>query len=202
MQVRLAIDGHEVTTEIHPGDRLLRVLRALGFSSVKYGCDTGDCGACTILVDGVPHFSCLYPAVRAPGHALMTVAAMGHIDALAPLQRAFLERGAAQCGYCTPAMLLVAHALLQREVSIDEASVREALGGVLCRCTGYLKPVEAIRACGARQPAEEGLPAANANPAAKAIPAADASTAAKPIPASNTPLASNSIRTASRTRGG
>ena len=150
-RVQLEVDGNQVQAEILPGDRLLRVLRALGFSSIKYGCDTGDCGACTILVDGIPHFACLYPAVRAPGRALMTVAAMGHTDALAPLQRAFLERGAAQCGYCTPAMLLVAHALLQREHVIDEASVREALGGVLCRCTGYLKPVEAIRACSANQ---------------------------------------------------
>ena len=99
----------------------------------------------------------------------MTVAAMGHTDALAPLQRAFLERGAAQCGYCTPAMLLVAHALLQRENTPDEASVRVALGGVLCRCTGYLKPVEAIRACSTRQPAEDAVPAADAvHPASRA----------------------------------
>jgi aerobic-type carbon monoxide dehydrogenase small subunit (CoxS/CutS family) len=171
-RVQLEVDGNQVQAEILPGDRLLRVLRALGFSSIKYGCDTGDCGACTILVDGIPHFACLYPAVRAPGRALMTVAAMGHTDALAPLQRAFLERGAAQCGYCTPAMLLVAHALLQREHVIDEASVREALGGVLCRCTGYLKPVEAIRACSANQSAEAALPVVDSAPAIDAIPSA------------------------------
>ena len=147
MRLTLRVNAAAVEAEIQPGETLLRLLRRHGFWSVKYGCDTGDCGACTVLADGVPVLACLYPAVRAATQELTTVEALGHTDALHPLQRAFLEHGAAQCGYCTPAMLLVAHALLQREPSPDAEAIRAALAGVLCRCTGYLKPVEAIQAC-------------------------------------------------------
>lgn len=142
--VTLRVNGRKVETEIRPGDRLLRVLRGLGFFSVKYGCDSGDCGSCTILVDGEPILACLYPAVRAARAEITTVEALGHTDALHPLQRSFLERGAVQCGYCTPAMLLVAQALLGRQGTVDSEAARTALAGVLCRCTGYVKPVEAI----------------------------------------------------------
>jgi len=145
MRISLEVNQRECDVDVQPGDRLLRVLRRLGFFSVKYGCDSGDCGACTVLVDDKPVLACLYPVSRAEGKTITTVEALGHPDALAPLQRAFLEHGAVQCGYCTPAMLLVGRALLQRNPHPDLDEVRAALAGVLCRCTGYVKPLEAVR---------------------------------------------------------
>jgi putative selenate reductase molybdopterin-binding subunit len=162
MTLRLEINGEAHALEARPGDMLLPVLRRQGFWSVKHGCETGDCGACLVLLDGEMRLTCILPAAKAAGHAVTTVEALGHTDALHPLQRAFLERGAVQCGYCTPAMLLAAHALLQRDARPSEESVRDALSGVLCRCTGYLKPVEAILAAAAEmgstgeQPAVRG----------------------------------------------
>jgi putative selenate reductase molybdopterin-binding subunit len=144
MLVRFDIDGKPYETEARPGESLLPVLRRLGFWSVKHGCETGDCGACLVLLDGEPRLACLTPAARASGHAIATAEGLGDPEELHPLQRAFLDRGAVQCGYCTPAMLLAAAALLKRDPEPSEEAVREALAGVLCRCTGYVKPVEAI----------------------------------------------------------
>jgi putative selenate reductase molybdopterin-binding subunit len=116
---------------------------------VKHGCETGECGACTVLVDGLPVASCLTLALRAEGHQVETVESIGTPDALHPLQAAFVETGAIQCGFCTPAMELSARALLDAIPEPTEAEVRDALAGCLCRCTGYLKPVQAVlRAAG------------------------------------------------------
>jgi aerobic-type carbon monoxide dehydrogenase small subunit (CoxS/CutS family) len=145
MRLSLEVNGRSVETDVRPGDRLLRVLRSLGYFSVKYGCDSGDCGACTVLLDDKPVLACLFPALRAVGHAITTVEALGHPEALQPLQRHFLQQGGVQCGYCTPAMLLVARTLLQRSPHPDPEEIRAALSGVLCRCTGYTKPLEAVR---------------------------------------------------------
>ncbi len=150
MQLQVEINRQPTTLEAEPGEDLLRVLRRHGFWSVKYGCDTGECGACLVLVDGQPQLACLVRAARVESRRLTTVEALGHRDALHPLQSAFLEGGAVQCGYCTPAMLLAAHALLERQPTPDEADVREALANVLCRCTGYVKPVEAVLAAAPR----------------------------------------------------
>ena len=151
MKLQVEINRRAVTLDAEPGEDLLRVLRRHGFWSVKYGCDTGDCGACLLLVDGVPQLGCLVRAARVDRQHLTTVEALGHRDALHPLQRAFLDGGAVQCGYCTPAMLLAAHALLERQPSPSRNEVCEALASVLCRCTGYVKPVEAVLAvAGAR----------------------------------------------------
>lgn len=159
MRITLEVDGQHREAEVQPGERLLRVLRGLGAFSVKYGCDSGDCGACTVLVDDEPVLACLFPAPRAAGCRITTVESLGHPDALDPLQQAFLQRGAVQCGYCTPAMLLVSRALLQNTPEPNTAEIRAALSGVLCRCTGYAKPIEAIRSChGREEPAEGSTP--------------------------------------------
>ncbi len=137
---------------IAPGENLLAVLRRLGFFGVKRGCDQGECGACTVLLDGKPVNSCKVLAAQAEGHLIETIEAVGEhphqgwriTEGLHPLQQAFVETGAIQCGYCTPAQILAARQLLDMNPAPSEAQVREALAGVLCRCTGYLKPVQAV----------------------------------------------------------
>jgi len=133
---------------------------------IKHGCETGECGVFTVLLDGVPVTSCTLLAAQADGHAVRTVESMGehpeqgwkHTEGLHSLQQAFIETGAIQCGYCTPAQLLAADALLVQNVSPTEAEVREALSGVLCRCTGYVKPVETVLRAAARIRGDEVPP--------------------------------------------
>ena len=141
---------HEVS--ISAGDSLLHVLRRLGYYGVKHGCETGDCGACTVLLDGKPVNSCVFLAAQAEGHHIQTIESLGEhpergwkmSKGLHPLQVSFVETGALQCGYCTPAQILAAKELLERNSRPNENEVREALSGVLCRCTGYHKPVQAV----------------------------------------------------------
>jgi aerobic-type carbon monoxide dehydrogenase small subunit (CoxS/CutS family) len=123
----------------------LDVLRGLGLHGVKHGCETGECGACAVLLDGRPVVSCLTLAARADGREVLTVEGLGAPEALHSVQEAFVATGAIQCGYCTPAMEICSKALLDalRRPSDDE--IRDALAGCLCRCTGYVKPVEAVR---------------------------------------------------------
>jgi putative selenate reductase molybdopterin-binding subunit len=146
MHIEFVVNGTQHAVEAAAGETLLPVLRRLGYWSVKHGCETGDCGACLVLVEGEPLLACLLPAARAGSKRITTVEGLGDIESLHPLQREFLAHGAVQCGYCTPAMLLAAAALLQRNPRPSEADVREALAGILCRCTGYVKPVEAVQA--------------------------------------------------------
>ncbi len=142
--------SHEILAA--PGETLLAVLRRLGYYSVKHGCETGECGACAVLLDGKPTNTCVMLAAQAEGHTIQTIEALGeHPDqgwktsnGLHPLQQAFVESGAIQCGYCTPAQILAAKSLLERNPNPTEDEVREALSGVLCRCTGYVKPVQAV----------------------------------------------------------
>lgn len=153
MDIQLTINGHEVNWKINPHDTLLSVLRREGYFGAKFGgCDNGECGACTVLLDGQPVNSCAMLAAQADGHEVTTIEGIGEhpeqgwkkTAGLHPIQEAFVETGAIQCGYCTPAMVLAAKALLDREPNPTEAQVRAALSGVLCRCTGYVKPVEAV----------------------------------------------------------
>ncbi len=144
MRLQTTVNERAVDWDIHPGDLLLDVLRREGFYSVKRGCETGDCGSCTVLVDERPINACVMPAAQAQERRITTVEGIAGWNELHALQRAFIDQGAIQCGFCTPAMLLTALALLKNEPRPDERRVREALSGVLCRCTGYLKPVEAI----------------------------------------------------------
>ncbi len=126
---------------------LLDVLRdRLALTGAKNGCGMGECGACTVLLDGAAVYSCLTLAIEAQSHAITTIEGLAGDDALHPLQSAFAERGGVQCGFCTPGMILAAKALLDEQPHPTEAEVRRALSGNLCRCTGYGKIVEAVLA--------------------------------------------------------
>ena len=152
MLISLLINDRIFEVESAAGESLLSVLRRLGFFSVKHGCETGECGACAVLLDGKTVNSCVMLAAQAVGHILQTIESIGEhpeqgwktTQGLHPLQQAFVETGAVQCGYCTPAQILAAKELLDRNPNPTEAEVRQALAGVLCRCTGYLKPVQAV----------------------------------------------------------
>jgi putative selenate reductase molybdopterin-binding subunit len=153
MNIMLKINGSDHLIDSFPSETLLNVLRRSGYFGAKFGgCSKGECGACSVLLDGKLVNSCSMLAAQADGHAIQTIEAMGeHPDqgwnkttGLHAIQMAFIEVGAIQCGYCTPAMILAAKALLEKNPSPSEAEVREALSGILCRCTGYLKPVQGV----------------------------------------------------------
>ena len=153
------INGVMTSQDVAAGESLISLLRRTGCASVKSGCESGDCGACTVLVDGVPRPSCVMLALQAGGCSLTTVEGIGSARHLHPLQQAFIEAGAAQCGFCTPGMLLSAYALLQHNPSPTEQEVRDALSGNLCRCSGYAKPVQAVlRAAAAMREEPVGAP--------------------------------------------
>ena len=145
MRVALTVNGDPYRREVEPDATLLSLLRdALGLTGTKWGCMTGDCGACTVLVDGEPVVSCLQLARQVDGTEVTTVEGLAENGELGDLQAAFVTNGAAQCGFCTPGMLLAAEALLRRDDTPTEADIREALAGNLCRCTGYNKIVDAV----------------------------------------------------------
>src|SRR5579862_307238 len=140
------LNGRRVEVGSAPIARLSTVLRdELGLTGTKVGCDAGDCGACTVLLDGAPVCSCLVAAAQAEGHEITTVEGLAAREPLfARLQSSFLQHGAAQCGICTPGMLVSATALLERNQNPSERDAMDAIGGVLCRCTGYRKIVAAV----------------------------------------------------------
>lgn len=131
---------------------LLEVLRErLGLTGAKYGCGMGECGACTVLLDGEAVYACLTLAIEARDREITTIEGLDHGGALDPLQQAFAELGGVQCGFCTPGMILSARALLSKNPSPTEDEIRRALSGNLCRCTGYMKIVEAVQAAAQKQ---------------------------------------------------
>jgi aerobic carbon-monoxide dehydrogenase small subunit len=144
--LKLILNGDSVETGIGDSETLLEVLRdRLGLTGTKRGCDQGACGACTVLLDGRPVLSCLTLAASVEGREVTTVEGLAALDGtLHPVQRAFHETGAVQCGFCTPGMLLVAKALLDVNPHPSESEIRQALSGNVCRCTGYVKIVEAV----------------------------------------------------------
>jgi aerobic-type carbon monoxide dehydrogenase small subunit (CoxS/CutS family) len=159
-KIALEVNGEPVEVAFAPHKTLLEVLREdLGLTGTKHGCELGECGTCTVLVDGVPVLSCLVLGLACAGRRVKTVEGMAAGGKLHPLQHAFAELGAAQCGYCTPAFLLAAAALLAANPRPTRDDIKQALAGNLCRCTGYIKIYEAVELAAAQLRGEQAEPA-------------------------------------------
>jgi carbon-monoxide dehydrogenase small subunit len=149
VQITVTVNGEERTADVEPRLLLSSFIRdVLGLTGTHVGCDTSSCGVCTVLIDGTPIKSCTAFAVQADGREITTVEGLVHDGELHPIQAAFKEHHGLQCGFCTPAMMLVGSALLERNPDPSEEEVRWAISGNLCRCTGYMNIVKAIRAAG------------------------------------------------------
>ena len=145
-EISLTVNGEAHTVRVEPRKTLADTIREdCGLTGTHLGCEHGVCGACTIILDGAPVRSCLMFAGQAEGAEIRTVEGLADGDRLHPLQRAFIDRHALQCGFCTPGFLMLALGVLEREPDIDEAGLREALSSNLCRCTGYLNILDAVR---------------------------------------------------------
>jgi carbon-monoxide dehydrogenase small subunit len=148
-EIELSVNGSPYRLSVEPDRTLLEVLREdLGLTGTKEGCASGECGACTVLLDGEPIRSCLILAVDVRGREVVTIEGVAENRKPHKIQKAFIDRGAIQCGFCTPGMILVGKALLEKHPKPDERQIRKAISGNLCRCTGYAKIVEAIKAAG------------------------------------------------------
>ncbi|HWO90133.1 MAG TPA: (2Fe-2S)-binding protein [Gemmatimonadales bacterium] len=158
-RIALTVNGEECVVHFEPYKTLLEVLREdLALTGTKHGCELGECGACAVLMDGAPVLSCLVLGVECDGAAVTTIEGMAEGPELHPLQAAFADKGAAQCGYCTPGILLTAKHLLEHNPHPTRAEIAEALSGNLCRCTGYLQIYEAIEQTVRREDAKTGRP--------------------------------------------
>jgi aerobic-type carbon monoxide dehydrogenase small subunit (CoxS/CutS family) len=148
--LNMTVNNRKVAIEIEADELLVDVLRdRLGLTGTKIGCNEGECGACTIIMDDEPVLSCLVPALRAQGREILTIEGLSDGDALHPLQQAFVDHGAVQCGYCIPGFIMSAKALLDLNPHPSRDEIKEAVAGNLCRCTGYVKILEAIEAVAA-----------------------------------------------------
>ncbi len=146
MQVTMTVNGQEVTHEIEPRLLLVHFLRdTLSLTGTHWGCDTSNCGACAVIMDGEPVKSCTVLAAMAAGHEVRTIEDMEQDGVLDPVQAGFMEEHGLQCGFCTPGMIMTARALLDRNPNPSEEEIREAISGQICRCTGYVNIVKAIR---------------------------------------------------------
>jgi carbon-monoxide dehydrogenase small subunit len=147
MRVNVEVNGEQRTADdVWPGESLLYVLRErLGLPGSKNACEQGECGSCTVYLDGTPVCACLVAAGQAEGRSVRTVEGLGSEDELDPVQEAFVRTGAVQCGFCTPGLVVAAHELVHRDPHATDAEIREALAGNLCRCTGYEKILDAVR---------------------------------------------------------
>lgn len=145
--ITLTVNGTPYEVAVEPRQSLLQLLREeLHLTGTKEGCSEGECGACTVILDGKTVDACLIFALEAQGHAVVTIEGLAQGDQLHPVQKAFAEHGAVQCGFCTPGMILAAKALLDSQPHPTEDQIRQGIAGNLCRCTGYVKIVEAIQA--------------------------------------------------------
>ena len=145
-EITLRINGIEQSVQVELGESLLEVLRREGLTSVKHGCDTGDCGACAVLLDGDAVNSCMILAAAADGRSVTTVEGLEDGGRLHPLQQAMVDAGAVQCGFCTPGIVMTGIDLLTRNPDPAEDEIKSALAGNLCRCTGYVKQIDAVLA--------------------------------------------------------
>jgi carbon-monoxide dehydrogenase small subunit len=146
MKIEFSLNGRPLSLDVEPGRFLLQVLRHdLGMKGAKEGCGMGECGACTVILNGEAVLSCLIPIGRVQGCSITTIEGLESEGGLHPLQKAFVDHGAVQCGFCTPGMILSAKAAMDKNPSLSDQEIREAISGNLCRCTGYGKIVEAIR---------------------------------------------------------
>jgi len=160
VHLRLNVNGETVEAAFAPHKTLLEVLREdLALTGTKHGCELGECGTCTVLLDGVPQLSCLVLGIECEDRPIVTVEGLAENGTPHPLQMAFAELGAAQCGYCTPGILLAARELLDRDPEPSRAAIREALSGNLCRCTGYIKIFEAVELAARRRKDPAARPA-------------------------------------------
>jgi aerobic carbon-monoxide dehydrogenase small subunit len=151
VRIELRVNGEERETEIWPGESLLYALRErLGLPGSKNACEQGECGSCSVLLDGKLVCACLVLAAQADGHEVVTVEGLAEGDGLHRVQEAFVEAGAVQCGFCTPGLVVATAALLEQRPDPTEDEIREALSGNLCRCTGYAKIFEAVRLAASR----------------------------------------------------
>lgn len=152
----LNVNGDDVDLAVAPNTTLLEILRDnLGLTGVKEGCSEGVCGACTVLMNGRPIRSCLTLALEAEGTEILTIEGLAEGGRLHPLQQAFIDHGAVQCGFCTPGMLLSSRALLERSPDPSDEEIKTALAGNFCRCTGYAKIIEAVQAAAGGEPRKE-----------------------------------------------
>jgi carbon-monoxide dehydrogenase small subunit len=160
--IQFTVNGYEVHVEVEPHWTLLRVLRdELELTGVKMGCGEGECGACTVLVDGKPVNSCLYPAMEAEARDILTIEGlMSKDNQLHPIQEAFLEKAGVQCGFCTPGMIMSAKALLEENPRPSAEDIRHAIAGNFCRCTGYVQIVESVEHAAELMSAKSGDQAA------------------------------------------
>jgi len=144
MEINLTLNGEAVALPAARSDSLLDVLRQSGYTGAKRGCNTGDCGFCTVIVNGEPIKSCIEPAIRIDGAEVETIENLGSQDDLHPIQEAFVDNAALQCGFCIPGMIMRTKALLESNPDPDDEEIRDALSGNLCRCTGYEKILDAV----------------------------------------------------------
>ncbi len=155
IEITVTINNSRRTLSVGLDESLLATLRCASCFSVKYGCDDGTCGVCTVLLNGKPVHSCKIKAADVDGAEITTLEGLNEDDVLHPIQKAFVDTGAIQCGFCTPAQILVAKTLLDKNSNPTEAQIRQALNPVLCRCTGYVRPVEAVQRAAARLRGEQ-----------------------------------------------
>jgi carbon-monoxide dehydrogenase small subunit len=145
MKLELTINGHLRELDIDASETLLDALRNSGYQGVKRGCEAGTCGSCVVLVDDEPHFSCMLFAAAQAGRMITTIESLGTVEQPHPIMQAFAEEAAVQCGYCVPGMILSTKALLDRDPDPNEEAIKTALDGHLCRCTGYVKQLTAVK---------------------------------------------------------
>jgi len=144
MKIQFTLNNNKIETNVQPGQTLLEYLRENNIYSVKYGCDNGECGSCTVLINGKAQNSCLMLIHTVNNCNIETVESFSDHKTLHPLQKSFLDEGAVQCGYCTPGMILSAEALIRENTKPNVDEIKDALAGNLCRCTAYVKPIKAV----------------------------------------------------------